>query len=191
AGDNVVVRAGRVSGSGSYYPWLRLHGSVGSVGKDEWNNDADTFLSYRATNGGPFTLLVGSYYTGHQGVYNLRYLKVPGEFIIPPGDEGGPLTNGVTHGGTNSLGDEDIWRFTANAGDNVVLRAERVSGSGSYYPWLRLHGPDGTVVNTAWNSSGDAVLEYPATVGGTYTLLVGSYYTGHSGVYRVSLTGGP
>ncbi|MGE3310987.1 MAG: hypothetical protein AB7O66_13545, partial [Limisphaerales bacterium] len=126
AGDNVVLRAGRVSGSGSYYPWLRLHGPDGSVVKDEWNNDADTFLSYRATNGGPYTLLVGSYYTGHQGVYNLRYLKVPGEFIIPPGDEGGPLTNGGNHGGTNTLGDEDIWTFTANAGDNVVLRAGRV-----------------------------------------------------------------
>jgi hypothetical protein len=32
------------------------------------------------------------------------------------------MTNGGNYPGTNSLGDLDLWSFTANAGDNIVLR---------------------------------------------------------------------
>src|SRR5438552_3341266 len=48
--------------------------------------------------------------------------SVPGTFVVPSGDDGGPLTNGGNHEGTIQLGDLDLWSFTAGVGDSIVLR---------------------------------------------------------------------
>ncbi|MGD0090394.1 MAG: AAA family ATPase, partial [Planctomycetota bacterium] len=52
----------------------------------------------------------------------LHLAQFPGAFIVPPGEEGGRMTNGGNFGGTLAVGDQNLWSFTANAGDNVVLR---------------------------------------------------------------------
>ncbi len=90
-------------------------------GTDDGYTDA-YIDNYTATNSGTFTVLVSSYNTEGTGTYALHLAQIPEAFIVPAGDEGGTLTNGANATGTISLGDIDIWSFTANKGDNINLR---------------------------------------------------------------------
>src|SRR5207244_2865530 len=159
---------------------------------DSITDASDAYIAYRTTNSGTFTVLVGDYalagYAGNTGSYRLRFMQIPGAFIVPAGDEGGALTNGGNHDGVIGLGDEDIWTFSANAKDNIVLRCGQMSGTAYFYPWLRLYGPDGALLDSVTDAS-DAYLAYQPTNSGTFTVLVGDYalgnYEGNTGTYRL------
>src|SRR5208282_239342 len=116
------------------------------------------------------------------GTYVLRLAQFPEAFIVPAGDEGGPMVNGGNYAGTNSLGDLDIYSFTANAGDNLVLRLAAVG----YYGNLRLYGPNGALLGTAADGY-DAELDYTATNSGTFTALVSADSSGGTGTYVLRL----
>ena len=88
------------------------------------------------------------------------------------------MTNGGNHAGTNSLGDLDMWSFTANARDNIVLRLGTTGFTGN----LNLYGPNGALLKSAASGT-DAELEYTATNSGAFTVLVSSYYSGGTGTY--------
>ena len=68
------------------------------------------------------------------GTYQLNYLDAPGSFVVSPGDEGGPMTNGALYTGTITVGDLDAWWFTANAGDSLVVRVGRLTASAIFNP---------------------------------------------------------
>jgi hypothetical protein len=102
---------------------------------------------------------------------------------VPSGEEGGPMTNGGSYAGTLSLGDLDMWSFTANAGDNVVLRL----GSSGFQGNLDLYGPNGALLKTAGGNNTDWELAYTATNSGTFGVLVSSYYQGDAGNYVLHL----
>ena len=76
-----------------------------------------------------------------------------------------------------------MWSFTANAGDNIVLRL----GSSGFQNNLNLYGPNGALLKTAGGNSADWILAYTATNSGTFTALVSSYYQGNSGTYSLHL----
>jgi hypothetical protein len=76
-----------------------------------------------------------------------------------------------------------MWSFTANAGDNVMLRL----GSSGFEGNLNLYGPNGALLKTAGGNSTDWALAYTATNSGTFTVLVGSYYAGGVGTYALHL----
>ena len=82
-----------------------------------------------ATNSGAFTALVSAYSSSGVGTYVLHLAQLPEAFIVPAGDEGGPMTSGGDYAGTNSLGDLDLWWFTAKTGDNLVLRLDAAKPS--------------------------------------------------------------
>ena len=111
AGDYIVLRCGEVSGTASYNPFIRLFAPGGALMAQN-NGSGDSFINVRATNSGTFSVIVSSGSANQTGSYNLRFVKAPGAFIVPAGDEGGALVNGGNHNGTNSLGDEDVWSFT-------------------------------------------------------------------------------
>ena len=75
----------------------------------------------------------------------LHLAQIPEAFIVPAGDEGGPLTNGGNSTGTITLGDLDMWSFTANKGDSINLRLGTTNFDGK----LQLYGPDGALLDTA------------------------------------------
>jgi trimeric autotransporter adhesin len=179
AGDNIVLRLGSSGFSGN----LNLYGPNGAFLKTAGGNSTDWELDYTATNSGTFTVLVSSYYQGNTGTYVLHLAQFPVAFIVPGGDEGGPMTNGGNHSGTLSLGDLDMWSVTANAGDNIVLRLGSVGFAGN----LRLYGPNGALLKTSGGNSGDWELAYTATNSGTFTALVSSYYQGYTGTYVLYL----
>src|SRR5205814_2329376 len=101
-------------------------------------------FSVQATNAGTFSIAVSSIF-GNGGAYTQTLARIPGDFVVSPGDEGGPLTNGWKHNGTITLGDLDMWSFDANAGDSIVLRM----GSATFNPLIRLYGPNGALVGSA------------------------------------------
>ena len=174
-GDNVVLRLGS-----SFYSRLVLYGPDGSPLHDNFGNNTDKLIGYTATNSGTFTVQVQSYASGGAGTYTLHYFKVPGSFIVPSGDEGGPMVNGSNYDGTIDLGDADLWTFDATNGDNVVLRL----GS-SFYSRLVLYGPDGTDLQDLAGNSLDKLIGYTVTNSGTFTVRVDSYSTGGNGTYTL------
>lgn len=187
--DQIVLRCGKLAGTASYAPFVRLYGGNGAL-LDSGYDLNDTFVSYRATNSGTFSVVVGSAYRGHSGTYQLHLAKAPGAFVVPPGDDGGPLTNGGQHDGTTTMGDEDIWTVTASTGDTIVLRCAELSGTASYAPWVRLYGTNGTLLASDVDVT-DTFVAYRATNSGTFSVLVGSYYAGHTGTYRLRLAKAP
>src|SRR4029077_17302601 len=128
---------------------------------------------------------------GGTGAYRLYFAQSPGTFIVPPGDEGGPLTNGGNYDGTIQLGDLDQWSFTANAGEQVVLRIGALTATNNFNPWLRVYGPNGVLVADSGINDGGTTAEevtLTATNAGAFTVLVSDSYFGTfggTGAYRL------
>jgi hypothetical protein len=186
AGDFVGLRCGELSGTTYYYPYIRVFGPNGAPIASDWDY-SDAIINFNATISGTYTVVVGTYDEGETGTYCLRIIRVPGTIIIPPGDEGGALTNGLAFTGTTLIGDEDPWTFNAWAGDTVTLRCLETSGTSYYYPRISVYGPTGTLVASDWDYS-EAYVQFQTTVSGKYTVVVGSYDEGESGSYRLTYT---
>src|SRR5439155_18224364 len=69
--------------------------------------------------------------------------------LVSPGDEGGPMTNGAIHTGTIDVGDLDLWTFTANVGDNIVVRIEIGRASCRERVWIRVYGATCELLNSS------------------------------------------
>jgi hypothetical protein len=137
SGDSIELRMGAVN----LNPWIQLYGPdgklVGSAGTGV-TGIRDAVLSITATNSGTFTVVVSAFALNQTGTYNLNLAKIPAAFATAPGDEGGTLTNGAATPGMIDLGDLDMWTFTANTGDSLILRkgARSISTRGSTFMGL-------------------------------------------------------
>ncbi|MEP7346134.1 MAG: hypothetical protein ABI877_12735, partial [Gemmatimonadaceae bacterium] len=119
------------------------------------------------------------------GDYRLVVQK-PGAFVTPPGDEGGPMSNGAIHSGTIVVGDLDRWTFAANQNETIALSVGEVSGN-DFTPWIRLVSPSGHLVANTWNTT-VAQVNVTATETGTYTLAIGTADAGNDGTGTYTLT---
>jgi hypothetical protein len=146
----------------------------------------DNDFEYTATTSGIFTVLVSSDTFNGVGTYVLRLAQKPEPFVVPVGDEGGTLTNGANLTGAITLGDLDMWTFTATAGDVINLRLGTTNFSGA----LELFGPTGTRVDSSFGGS-DNAFEYTAVASGTFTVLVSSDAFGGLGTYVLRLAQTP
>ena len=184
-GDNISIRIG----SPAFRPWLRLYTPTGVLfreGLATGSADNDSLISGRATNTGTFLVVAQSYYDSLSSPYTLHLAKMPGSYVVSPDDEGGPLTNGLATLATNSLGDLDVWTFSANTGDNLALRV----GAPDYRPWIQLYGPTGVLIQEGFGSTSahhDAAIFVQATNSGTFTVVQQSYYLDGIGPYTLSL----
>ena len=135
AGDGIVLRVGATN----FVPEIQLYGPDSALVGDAFTGSGgsrDAQLSLRATNGGPYLVVVSSHFPNGTGTYGLTLAQAPGAFVTSAGDEGGTLTNGVTNAGTIDLGDLDMWSFTANVADSLLLRM----GTPDFVPQIRLFG---------------------------------------------------
>lgn len=197
--DQVTVRAGEIpvppgQADPGFYPFIRVIGTQGTV-VDQSTGDTDAGVSFRATLSGTYTVLVSSYYAGAAGDYRLNVATAPGAFQVSPTDQGGPLVNGLRHAGRIVLGDIDIWTFTANQDDFANVRiAEIPVGPGTpdpgFYPFIRVVGPTGVIVDQSTGDI-DAGVSFRATLSGTYTVFVTSYYAGAEGDYLLGVAKAP
>jgi trimeric autotransporter adhesin len=196
-GESIAVKVGQISETNNFDPWMRLYGPdgvlLGSV-QAVWAAEVAT----RATNTGTFTVVIANYpyYSdAASGTYRLKLAKTGSPFVVSPGDEGGPLTNGVAHQGNLPLGDLDLWSFSATTGDAIVIKVGQMSDTNNFDPWVRLYGPDGALLDSAQAVSA-AEVEIRATNSGTFLAVIGNYpyYSdAASGTYRLTLakTGDP
>jgi hypothetical protein len=181
AGDNIILRLGSVGYSGN----LELFGPDGALLKTSGGNGTDWALTYTPTNSGNFTVVASSYYAGGVGTYVLYLDEFPEAFIVPPGDQGGPMTGDTNYTGTITLGDLDTWSFTACTGDQVSLRLNSTNFSGNIF----LYGPNGTMLKNVGGNGTDWSLNYRLTNCGTFRVLVDSFYGGGSGTYGLTVNG--
>jgi trimeric autotransporter adhesin len=197
AGDNVVLRMGQITETNAFDPWIRLYGPDGAL-LDSVAAVAAAEVAVRLTNTGTFLVVVGNnpYYSeAASASYLLTLAKTGSPITVSPGDEGGPMTNGLLHDGKLPVGDLDLWSFTAVSGDNIVLRMGQVTDTNAFTPWLRLYGPDGALLGSAFAASAVEVA-IRATNSGTFLVVVANnpyYNDAGNGTYILTLvkTGSP
>jgi hypothetical protein len=194
AGESIVVHLGETTTSG-FVPWLRLYGPNGALLGSDFKAAAAE-VSTRATNSGTFSVVIADGSAAHNqtGEYRLSMAKTGSPLSISPSDEGGALTNGASYTGTIDTGDMDAWSFTANAGESIMVWVGEITASSSLVPWLRLYGPDGTLLGNDFNAAA-AEVTVRATNSGTFLVVIADGSAARSGVgdYRLSLakTGTP
>src|SRR5439155_478355 len=147
-------------------------------------------LDIQANVSGTYTVAVSDANRTGTGTYGLQLAQIPRAFTVPPGDQGGSLTNGIIHQGTIDLGDSlDMWSVSANKGDRIALQIAKISGGASFAPMIELFAPNGERKGVAQNAS-VATIDAAIEVAGTYTVLVSDANQIGSGTYRLHLTRG-
>lgn len=185
AGDRFLARMG----AEGFRPYLLLYGPNGTqldTGAGGSNSDTDALVEAQAATTGTYTIVAQSYYANGNGPYTLHLAKLPGDFVVSPGDDGGVLLNGASNSGTITKGDLDLWKFDAATGDNVLLRV----GAPNLRPAMRLYGPTGILLREAvgaTSSDNDASIAAVATNAGTYTVVLQSYYVNLTSTYSLNL----
>jgi trimeric autotransporter adhesin len=126
AGDAIIIRVGEITQTGSFTPGIRLQ-NPNALQMATHSGAVLAEIVVTATNIGMYTMIVDDKNGAATGTYRLTFAKSPGQSFVAPGDEGGPMTNGVAYGG-NYLppGDLDVWTFTANAADSFVVKAGQI-----------------------------------------------------------------
>ena len=93
-----LLRISEVGADTPFNPSIRLLAPDGSqLGLQSGALAAQ--ITARATLTGTYQVLVTSAFA-NTGSYVLTLVKIPGAFIVPPGDEGGPMTAGLNHPGS-------------------------------------------------------------------------------------------
>jgi trimeric autotransporter adhesin len=185
SGDSLILRMGAVN----FNPSIQLYGPngklVGSAGTGVTGN-RDTTLFITATNSGLFTVVASAFDLNQSGTYLLNLARIPGDFIVSPGDEGGALSDGASQNGSITVGDEDLWTFDACKGFNFTLMCQKLTGT--FTPRIRLFNRNGALLATAQNAS-IATLNYVATNSGSFTALVDGAGSGDAGTYSFTAIG--
>jgi len=132
-GDAIVVRVGD-EGTTSFTPKIQLFNpSSTQIATSAGNAAAEVAVTAAAS--GTFTITIsdgsGANLTGS---YRLTLVKTGSAITVSPGDDGGPMTNGVMHTGTILTGDLDVWTFNAVAGDALLARVGKITDTNSFTP---------------------------------------------------------
>jgi hypothetical protein len=189
ANDSCVLRVG----STNFTPWIQVYDPNGSlVGSTNSGNGLtrDEVVQVQTSNSGTYTVFVSATFQGQSGGYGLTLAQALEPFVIEPGQTGGALVNGILNQGTLPLGALDVWRFTAKANDNFVLRV----GSTNFTPWLLVYGPNGSLVASTNSGNGltrDGLVAAQATASGDYTVVLSATYQGQNGDYGITLAQAP
>ena len=180
-GDTVTILMAR--SSGSHYPQVELHAPDGTVTASEWGSPSATIEAQKVTQAGTYYILCRDWQGNSTGGYGVSLFKNPGPNVGDP--EGGAIQPGETKTGTISVGDLDAFSFTANVNDTVTILMAR--SSGSHYPQVELHAPDGTVTASEWGSPSATIEAQKVTQAGTYYILCRDWQGNSTGGYGVSL----
>ena len=148
AGDAILIGVGEVGDNPAFFPWILLNQPDGT-------NVAASFgprtghIQATAPVSGTYSVIVASADSLYSatGSYLLTLAKSPGTFVVPFGDEGGPMTNGAHHPGFIHRGDIDQWTFEATAGEYVSVGIAETGPDSLFAPWIRVFGPDGAFLD--------------------------------------------
>jgi len=174
AGDSVLIRMSK--SSGSLYPEIRLYGPDGNELAWAWDSRTAEVL-WILPSDGQYTVLTCDHYGNYTGSYCIfvQRLNNPGNAT--------PIGFGQTISGSiDSAAKTDTYTFSAGAGDSVLIRMSK--SSGSLYPEIRLYGPDGNELAWAWDITTAEVL-WILPGDGQYTILAADHYGNYTGSYYV------
>jgi hypothetical protein len=184
-GDYLTLTAIKPSGT-FRQPAIKLYAPNGTPILS-YNVSQTALLTNRAIMSGTYTAVV--YTTSASGGafdYVLRLAQLPHSFIVPAGDEGGLLMNGVSSSGSLLQGDLDLWYFAANAGDYVAVRAGATGATGLPIQ-MDLYSPNGDLLPSSASSGTDASIEITNANNGTYMLAIRAQNIAATGAYRLNL----
>jgi hypothetical protein len=170
AGDAIIVRAGEITQTNALTVRLTLLNPSG----DQVATSAGSFateIAVTATNSGTFTLNVSDEGANGTGQYRLTLAKTGEAVVTAAGDEGGALTNGVQNVCGLPTGDLDVWTFTANIGDSIVVRAGETNAGSLLTPWVRMYSPTGVLLDSNSGSSAGEVT-FRATNSGAFMVVM-------------------
>jgi alpha/beta superfamily hydrolase len=190
AGDAISLAIGELTDNNNFTPWIRLRSPSGA----QLGSDFGTLAAYINVGSAPLTgtytvvVATGDAAGTGTGTYQLTLAKSPGAFVVPAGDEGGPMTNGANHTGTIHLGDLDQWTFQANAGDAISLAIGEVTDNNNFTPWIRLRSPDGAQLGSGFGTLTGYINVGSAPLTGTYSVIVATGDAGGTGTGTYQLT---
>lgn len=202
-GNAILLRIGETLVSETdpgFRPWIRLFDPTG----DEIGSAAGSLVAsigVVAPRTGTYTVVVADQPFGVAegyavGDYILHLVRVPGPSIVPPQDEGGPMTNGVSHpgriGAQGSIpilhrGDLDVWTFSALQNAALTVQIQEIlpgEVDPGFRPWIRLYSPTGTSIGSQAGALTASInVNAPAT--GLYTVVVADQPFGVAEGYAV------
>src|SRR5437764_5509241 len=105
AGDAISVAIGELTDNNNFTPWIRLRSPDGAQLGSSFGALAAYINVGSAHLTGTYTVLVATGDAGGTGTgtYQLTLAKSPGAFIVPSGDDGGPINKGANYSGTIHL----------------------------------------------------------------------------------------
>jgi hypothetical protein len=172
-GDSVWVTASEANvPSTAFVPRIDVIAPDGSTDVAANFNALFARVTFRASQTGTYTIKVQQQtVTNVVGNYVLTLAKAPGAFVVPAGDDGGPIDNGANVTGSLFRGDEDVWSFAANQGDSIWVSASQVGTNSAFVPRIDVYGPDGVDEAANFNDL-FARVTFRAPSSGTYTIVV-------------------
>jgi len=194
AGQRIDLHLAEVVDNNGMVPWLRLWSPSG-VRVGDTTGAAAANLEVLAAETGTYTVLVATFDAGYDGTgtYRLEMAATPGPVTVSGGDQGGGLTNGAVHAGTNALSDVDSWTISAVAGQHITVTVTETLDNNGFVPWIRLWAPNGARIGDTTGASSATISSALAPATGTYLVLVGSFDAGYdaTGNYNLQVTVGP
>jgi len=168
--DQVLVRMSK--SAGTFWPGIRVYSPDGTKLCEAVGSSTAVIASCTLTNTGTYTILADDCYdgtrTGNYYLY-LQRLNNPGRPVS--------ITFGQTLSGSIVTPAEmDAYTFTANAGDQVLVRMSK--SAGTFWPEIRVYSPDGTKLCEAVGSVTAEIASCPITNTGTYAILADDCYDG-------------
>jgi hypothetical protein len=195
AGDAIVLSVAEVGADSAFTPWIGLFAPNGTNVTSNYGT-LTAHINVNATMAGTYIVYIASATTSQNtaaGNYMLTLAHVPeATFVIPAGDEGGPMTNGANHPGYITRGDQDQWTFAAAAGNSVSVSIGEVGADTQFAPWVRIFAPNGAYLGEGYSQLGGRV-SFEAPSSGTYTVVVASSDATYSapGNYLVTMAKTP
>ncbi|MEE2732533.1 MAG: pre-peptidase C-terminal domain-containing protein [Pseudomonadota bacterium] len=171
--ETVFLQIGETATSSSgFQPEITVYDPFGKEVGSNWGNTAAD-LTFQSPLAGQYTVVVKESTADvvDTGSYDLYFTSAGQPYITPPGDHGGPLTNGGVHSGSIDLADIDAWSFSAEANDTVLIQVADINGDAGFQPQISLFDAFGNEVQTNWGNSA-ADLKVQLTKGGQYTVIV-------------------
>jgi hypothetical protein len=178
SGDKILVRMSK--SSGTLYPEIRIYSPGGLQLCQDWDYTTSEIASCMLTETGTYSILVGDYGGTKTGDYYLYLQRLNG-----PGSPL-PIAFGQTLSGSILMPAEmDTHTFAASAGDKVIVRMTKASGT--LYPEIRVYSPGGLKLCQDWDYTTSEIATCTLTETGTYSILVGDYGGTKTGDYYLYL----
>ena len=181
-GDRVVI----TTSSAAVQPMIFLYppGGGGFEASSQTISGSQQ-VDHQLLQSGTYTILIRDYQDNQTGQYHLSLAKIPGAVTSPTDTDGGTILPAQTLTGTiNQPSDSDMFQFSGNVGDRVVI----TTSSAAVQPMIFLYPPGGGGFEASSQTiSGSQQVDHQLLQSGTYTILIRDYQDNQTGAYNLTL----